>query len=155
MIVTAVHAPPAQLERLSARLLGEGPGATEALRTALAGPLLVPLVRLLADAAERCRELAAAFLDGALQRLDGPAASGVLPTLVPALVERVGGAPAEEASEEIRLALAQLAAGIVGRHATGLVGMAGSDGKELLGGVVQVLCGGLEDSYADIKKVRH
>ena len=114
----------------------------------------MPLVRLLADPAERVRELAAKLLCEAVGRLGD--ASRLLPTLVPALAERAGssggaeGGPAEreEPSEEIRLLLAQLVAGIVGRHGAARP----AAGGELLGSLAAALCGGLEDPYADVKK---
>lgn len=145
-----------QLEAISARLLGSeaAPAPAGPLQASLCGgPLLVPLVRLLADPVERCRELAAGFLGAAVARMTDVA--GLLPTLVPALAERMGALPVEELSEEIRLLLAQLAGRIVERHAAAqLAPQASSGGADLLGGVVQVLCRGLEDGFPDIKKVR-
>lgn len=122
----------------------------------LAGPLLVPLVRLLADPAEKCRELAAGLLSAALPRLLAPAA--LLPTLLPALAERVGGVPPQEASEEMRLALAELLAGpvlgtLLDRSAA--AGHAAAQGMltaELLPPLCATLCCQLADPFADIKK---
>ncbi|GAB4823764.1 hypothetical protein N2152v2_010810 [Parachlorella kessleri] len=135
------------LESISGKLLGSSasPASTQLLAEALSGPLLVPLVRLLADPAEKCREQAATFLQAALGRpID---ISSLLPVLVPALAERMGSLPVEEPSEEMRLLLAQLAAGLAQHHAAAVCGAG------LLGGLIQVVCRALEDSYPDIKKV--
>lgn len=124
----------------------------------LAGPLLVPLVRLLADPAEKCRELATGLLAAALPRLPAPAV--LLPTLVPALAERVGSMPPQEPSEEMRLALAELLAGpLLGtlRDRSATAGQAAAQGMlplELLPPLCTTLCCQLADPYADIKKVR-
>lgn len=122
----------------------------------LAGPLLVPLVRLLADPAEKCRELATGLLSSAFPRMPAPAA--VLPTLLPALAERVGSMPPQEPSEEMRLALAELLAGpLLGtlRDRSAAGGEAEAQSllpEELLPPLCATLCCQLADPYADIKK---
>ena len=136
------------MERLQAALLAPGV-SPDALQAALAGPLLVPLVRLLADPAESCRERVASLLAAALPRLPGPGgAAPLLPVLVPALAERVGTPPVQEPSEELRLALAELAAGPLLGAAPSLLP------PELLPLLCGMLCCQLSDPYADIKKVR-
>lgn len=117
----------------------------EALQAVVAGPLLVPLVRQLADPAEKCRELAVSFLAAALQRLPQPAV--LLPVLVPALAERVGIPPVQEGSEEMRLALAELVAGPLLERAACLFPTG------LLPPLCATVCCQLQDAYADVKKV--
>lgn len=142
-----------QLEKLHAALLGPPGAPPDALAAALAGPLLVPLVRLLADPAEKCRELAAVFFAAALPRLPAPGgAAPLLPTLVPALAERVGTPPVQEPSEEMRLALAELVAGPL----LGAAAACASDSAlpaELLAPLAATVCCQLQDPFADIKKV--
>jgi hypothetical protein len=138
-------APGSQVEKLHSTLLSNSV-ASSALPAAVAGPLLVPLVRLLADPAEKCRELAVGFLAAALPRLPQPAA--LLSTLVPALHDRVGSLPAQEGSEEIRLALAELVAGPLLGHAPQPLP------ADLLPGLCATVYCQLQDAYADIKKVR-
>ena len=142
-----------QVERLHAALLGPPGAPPDALAAALAGPLLVPLVRLLADPAEKCRELAVAFFAAALPRLPVPGgAAPLLPTLVPALAERVGTPPVQEPSEEMRLALAELVAGPL----LGAAEACASDSAlpaELLAPLAATVCCQLQDPFADIKKV--
>lgn len=150
------RAPPllsCQVEKLHATLLGPPGAAPDALAAALAGPLLVPLVRLLADPAEICRELAAAFFSAALPRLPAPSgAAPLLPTLVPALAERVGTPPVQEPSEEMRLALGELVAGPLLGAAAACAG-GGALPAELLPPLVGTVCCQLQDTFADIKKV--
>ncbi|KAL4440146.1 hypothetical protein ABPG75_003147 [Micractinium tetrahymenae] len=145
------------VEKLHAALLGPSGGvAPAALQAVLAGPLLVPLVRLLADPAEKCRELAAGLLAAALLRLPAPGA--LLPTVVPALAERVGSAPPQEPSEEMRLVLAELLAGpLLGTlcEHSAAAGQAAPQGMlpaDLLPPLCATLCYQLADPYADIKK---
>lgn len=136
-----------QVEKLKAALLSQDV-PPEALQAALAGPLLVPLVRLLADPAEGCREHASAFLAATLPRLPAPGgAASLLPVLVPALAERVGTPPVQEPSEELRLALAELLAGPL------LAAAPRPPPPDLLPPLCATLCCQLADPYADIKKV--
>ncbi|KAI3431621.1 hypothetical protein D9Q98_004670 [Chlorella vulgaris] len=132
-------------EKLHATLLGPSSSVDPtALQAAVSGPLLVPMTRLLADPAEKNRELAASFLAAALPRL--PQADMVLSTLVPALAERVGSPPVQEESEEMRLALAELMARpLLARAPCPLP----TDLLQLL--VTTVFCQ-LQDGFADIKK---
>lgn len=136
-----------QVEKLHAALLGGGGAAPDALQAVLAGPLLVPLVRLLADPAEKCRELAAAFFAAALPQLPPGGSAALLPTLVLALAERVGSPPVQEASEEMRLALAELIAGP----------LLGAAPRPLPADLLPPLCATLwcqlQDPFADIKRV--
>lgn len=141
------------MEKLHEALLGPPGAPSDALAAALAGPLLVPLVRLLADPAEKCRELAAAFLAAALPRLPAPGGAALLlPTLVPALAERVGMPPVQEPSEEMRLALAELVAGPL----LGAAAACASSGvlpADQLAPLAATVCCQLQDPFSDIKKV--
>ncbi|PRW39200.1 dynein assembly factor axonemal [Chlorella sorokiniana] len=140
------------VEKLHAALLAPPGVPPDALAAALAGPLLVPLVRLLADQAEKCRELAAAFFAAALPCLPAPnSATQLLPTLVPALAERVGTPPVQEPSEEMRLGLAELVAGpLLGAAAA--CASSGALPAELLAPLAATVCCQLQDPFADIKK---
>lgn len=158
-----------QVEKLHTALLAPGSSVPtpQALQAVVAGPLLVPLVRLLADPTEKCRELACGFLAAALPCLPEPGA--LLPVLLPALEERVGAAPPQEPSEELRLALAELVAGpllgtLAGRQPTqGAAATAAETAApgpsavlptDLLPPLCATLYCQLADPYADIKKVR-
>lgn len=134
-----------QVEKLQAALFGGGSIAADVLQAAVAGRLLVLVVRLLADPTEKCRELAAGFLAAALQSLPQPAA--LWPVVVPALAERVGTPPVQEESEEVRLALAELVTGPLLERA-GHPAPAG-----LLPALCATVCCQLQDTFAEVKKV--
>ena len=133
-----------QVEQLHAALFGTTRLVPEALQPMVAG-VVAPVVLLLADPAEKCRELAVAFLSTALQRVAEPGA--LMPTVLRALAERVGRPPAREESEEMRLALAQLVSGPLLRHAPRPLP------ADLLPPLCSTVCGQLQDAYADIKQV--
>ena len=108
--------------------------------------MLVPLVRLLADPVEKCRDGALVFLASAAEQLPDPAA--LLPCLVPAVAERMGDMPVAEPSEELRLAIIRLIAGPV-------ILRGGQDLLPYLTMIVKVVCRALEDPFHEIKKVCH
>ncbi len=108
--------------------------------------MLVPVVRLLADPVEKCREGALTFLNSAAEQLLEPA--GLLSCLMPAVADRMGDVPVAEPSEELRLAIIRLIAGpIIMRSQKGLI--------PYLTMIVKVVCRALEDPFHDIKKVSH
>lgn len=115
------------------------------LQHAVCGPLLVNLARLLADPVEKCREGALSILSNAAMQLPDPPA--MLPSLMPAVVARMGDTPVVEPSEELRLGLIDLVAGPV-------ITRCGPDLVQCLGLIVQVICRSLEDEFHNIKKVR-
>ncbi|KAK9825376.1 hypothetical protein WJX81_006290 [Elliptochloris bilobata] len=133
---TAVH-------RLKARLLDESFDGTPAptpgvLQALLGGPLLTPLLQLMGDSVEAVREAAAALLAGAMGRV--PDAPALVPAVAPALAMRLSGSPGApaEPSEEVRLALARMAAGPVLAH-----------GGEALGPATRDLSAALRHALAD------
>ena len=115
------------------------------LQHAVCGPLLVNLAQLLADPVEKCREGALSIISNAAKQLPDPTA--MLPTLMPAIVARMGDTPVVEPSEELRLGLIDLVAGPV-------ITRCGAELLQCLGLIVQVICRSLEDEFHNIKKVR-
>lgn len=115
------------------------------MQCAVHGHLLVNLTRLLADPVEKCREGAILLLRSAAEQLPDPAA--ILPSLIPAVVERMGDTPVVEPSEELRLGLIDLIGGPVITRCAQQLG-------PYLGMVVQVVCRSLEDAFHKIKKVK-
>ena len=114
------------------------------LQETVSGNMLVPVVRLLNDPVERCREGTVTFLASAAEQLPEPAA--LLSYLMPAVADRMGEVPVVEPSEELRLALIKLIAGpIILRSGQGLL--------PYLSMIVKVICRALEDPFHDIKKV--
>lgn len=110
----------------------------------MCGPLLVNVARLLADPVEKCREGALVLLSRAAEQLANPAA--MLPSLMPAVVARMGEIPVVEPSEELCLGLIELIAGPV-------ITRCGQQLVPYLGLIVQVVCRSLEDAFHNIKKV--
>nr|XP_056722598.1 dynein axonemal assembly factor 5 [Euleptes europaea] len=87
--------------------------ASSALQEVLVGQLLRPLTRcLLADPAERCRELALELLGHCLGRAPQPARA--LPVLLPALAQRLGHAAPGAGDDEAREACEELRLGLLG-----------------------------------------
>ena len=114
------------------------------LQQVVTGSVLIPMVRLLANPVERCREGALSFLTSAAEQLPEPAA--LLSALLPAITDRMGDVPVLEPSEEQRLAIIKLIAGpVILRSGQGLL--------PYLNMIVKVVCRALEDSFHDIKKV--
>lgn len=134
-----------QVEKLQAALFGVATVSPDVLQAAVAGRLLVPVVRLLADPTEKCRELGAGFLLAAFRALPQPAALWAV--VVPALAERVGTPPVQEESEEVRLALAELVAGPLLERA------AQPAPASLLPALCATICCQLQDTFAEVKKV--
>lgn len=114
------------------------------LQQVICGSMLVPLVRLLADPVEKCRDGALVFLASAAEQLPDPAA--LLSCLVPAVAGRMGDMPVAEPSEELRLAIIRLIAGPV-------ILRSGQDLLPYLTMIVKVVCRALEDPFHEIKKV--
>jgi hypothetical protein len=111
----------------------------------LCGPLLAPLLRLLADPVEACREACVRLLFSLIGGIPDPGA--LLPALLPALAKRIGGEPVAEPSEEVRLqALRLLEAQLVPRGGSQLAAHVGDVGA--------ILCRALEDPFHEIKKAR-
>lgn len=120
------------------------------LQEVFARELLRPLTRcLVADPAERCRELALGLARLGLRRGARPAAA--LPLLLPALAQRLGGpgpgpgpGPGGEACEELRLGLLQLLRAL----------LAGCEGHALapfLPELLRVLRAALRDPFPEAK----
>lgn len=135
------------LQRLVVRLLkgdAMAPKPSPALLQAvLLGPLLAPVVRLLSDPVEKCREVALELLLAAASQV--PDVPALLPSLVPALVLRMGLLPVAEPTEEVRLSIARLLEGP-------LIRRSGAAISSFAGDVSKVLCRGLEDPFPEIKK---
>jgi hypothetical protein len=107
------------------------------------GPLLGPLVAMLADPAERCRA-------GALQLLLGAAGAApdlrpLLPALLGALAARLGQAPSQEPAEELRLQAAELVGRVSARAPPAALA---AHARELCA----VLAAGLADPYPEARK---
>lgn len=115
------------------------------LQAVLCGPLLAPLLRLLADPTEKCRELAVEIFLAAVQVV--PDLDALLPTLLPALVRRVGTSPVAESTEEIRLQIMRMLEGPI------LTRAAPRSLDEFCPDLTKVLCRGLEDPYPEVKKL--
>ena len=75
----------------------------------LYGPLLQPVVAMLSDPVEKCRECAVHFLAKATCSI--PDVAPLLPSLMPAVAKRMGHPPVLETAEEVRLSLVHLVAG--------------------------------------------
>ena len=104
----------------------------------------MPVVRLLADPVEKCREGSLMILASAAEQLPEPAV--LLSCLMPAVADCMGNIPVEEPSEELRLAIIRLIAGpVILRSGQRLV--------PYLTLIVKVVCRALEDPFHDIKKV--
>ncbi|KAM6424500.1 dynein axonemal assembly factor 5 [Liasis olivaceus] len=141
------EARPARLRALGAlrALLVERPPSPPALREVFGQALLRPLARcLVADPAERCRELALELLRHGLGQGAHPAEA--LPVLMPALAQRLGLPHGDgEACEELRLGLLQLLTDLLRR----------CDGRALapyLPETVRVLRGALLDPFPPAKR---
>ena len=68
--------------------------------------MLVPLVRMLSDSAERCRELSLGIIAESLARLPEP--SLLLPAVIPVLAARLGAAPAQVTADALSKACGTL-----------------------------------------------
>nr|XP_033819652.1 dynein assembly factor 5, axonemal [Geotrypetes seraphini] len=106
------------------------------------GELLKPLLRCLADPAERCRETVVQLLSHCVGAVPRP--EEALPHLVPALAQRLGAPETVEASEELRLALLQLL--------TLTVEVCGGKLAPYLDEVGRILQRTLVDPFPDVRK---
>mmetsp|Transcript_16748 Transcript_16748/g.46804 ORF Transcript_16748/g.46804 Transcript_16748/m.46804 type:complete len:975 (+) Transcript_16748:187-3111(+) len=136
------------LEKLHVTLIKGAPSSPAPspgmLQAVVCGPLLAPMVNLLADPMEKVRELDVQLWAAVLGRLQDTIP--LLPALVPALHRRMGSLPVEEPSEEVRLELAQL---LGEQLAPRVAGHLLQSYKEEL---VAILMRCLEDSFHEIKK---
>ncbi|XP_030068430.1 dynein axonemal assembly factor 5 [Microcaecilia unicolor] len=106
------------------------------------GELLKPLLRCLADPAERCRETVIQLLSHCVGGVPRP--EEALPYLVPALAQRLGSSEIVESSEELRLALLQLL--------TLTLEVCGGKLAPYLDEMVKILQRTLLDPFPDVKK---
>ncbi|CAD7702584.1 unnamed protein product [Ostreobium quekettii] len=135
------------IDELAGVLAGEGgggpPAAPELLQALLCGPLLHPLIAMLSDPVEKCRERALHLLTvGASRMVD---IAPLLPALMPAVARRMGYPPVLESSEEVRLALVHLVGGPVMERG----------GESLAGYLTEVtllICRALQDQFHEVKK---
>ncbi|KAA6419548.1 MAG: hypothetical protein FRX49_10473 [Trebouxia sp. A1-2] len=136
-----------QISQLKSKLFPDGENQkaqdVQLLQQIVSGPMLVPVVRLLGDPVEKCREGSLTLLASAAEQLPEPAA--LLSCLMPAVADRMGDVPVEEPSEELRLAIIRLIAGPV-------ILRSGQCLLPYLTLVVKVVCRALEDPFHDIKK---
>ncbi|KAG2487828.1 hypothetical protein HYH03_013545 [Edaphochlamys debaryana] len=122
------------------------PAPREHLRALLApGPLLRPLLALLADPVERCRATALGILQAATAQL-GADVGPALPELVPALAVRCGVLPVQEPAEEVRLQVVELARELL------QVAPPDALGRLLSPDLASLLCRGLDDPFPDMKR---
>ncbi|DBA86358.1 TPA: hypothetical protein ACH3X2_005589 [Trebouxia sp. C0005] len=135
------------ISQLKSKLFPDGENQkaqdVQLLQQIVSGPMLVPVVRLLGDPVEKCREGSLTLLASAAEQLPEPAA--LLSCLMPAVADRMGDVPVEEPSEELRLAIIRLIAGPV-------ILRSGQCLLPYLTLVVKVVCRALEDPFHDIKK---
>ncbi|XP_051790072.1 dynein axonemal assembly factor 5-like [Erpetoichthys calabaricus] len=108
----------------------------------LLSSLLKPVLRSLLDPMERCRELATEVLRHFIRSAHRP--EEVLPYLLPALVQRLGGPEIVEPAEEVRLALLELV--------TLTVEVCGKKLSPYLDDMVRILQRGIVDPFPDVKK---
>lgn len=63
------------------------------LQVTICGPMLAPLVRMLADHAERCREICVGIIADSIAHMPEPTA--LIPAIMPALAARHGASPVQ------------------------------------------------------------
>ena len=102
-----------------------------------------PLAQMLADPAEKCRELSCDLLSTAVASLPQPAL--LMPMVIPMLCQRLGASHMHETSEEVRLRLVRLLAAFTA--------CAGSALEQHVADVTMLVCAALGDPVPDIKKV--
>eukprot|EP00884_Botryococcus_braunii_P011387 jgi/Botrbrau1/20249/Bobra.31_1s0038.1 len=119
------------------------PPSQDVLQALINGPLLVPLLQLLSDPVEKCRERVTYIISQLLPTLPGPLV--ILPQLLTALLQRLGSLPPLEQSEEVRLALVRLYTSLLQREAVTELRDHGTEFAKLIRHA-------LLDPYHEIKK---
>ena len=135
------------VEKLS-RVLVDGTDKTlpspsqDVLDAVYVGHLLKPLLRLMNDEVERCRETAVAVVTACNAKVTNVAAT--LPYVVPAVEGRLAGNEPAETTEEIRLALMELL--------TTSVRTAGEAFRDYMDEVRNIVTRSFSDEFPDVKK---
>jgi len=101
-----------------------------------------PILHVLSDSVEKCRELSASYVGDALRLSSEPEVH--LPYVVPALVDRLGAKDVVEPCEEIRLQLVDILIDIVEK--------VGNRVAPYIDDLVKILCRTLVDPFPEAKK---
>jgi dynein assembly factor 5 len=120
------------------------PPVPKAVINSLADRLLKPLLKVVSDPVERCRNLAIEIMAGHCELVDN--VDTFLPYIIPVAVSRLGGVEISEPSEEVRLQLVQFITQVVKRcHGDNL--------PAYLTDFITILQRTIIDPYPEIKKV--
>ncbi|XP_062515941.1 dynein axonemal assembly factor 5-like [Corticium candelabrum] len=131
------------LEKIKRETL-PNPSLSSTVISSLAEIMLKPLLKMVSDPVEKCRNLAIEIITGHCELVDK--VDCFLPYILPVAVSRVGGAEMVEPSEEVRLQLVQFLSRVVER----------CDAASLppyLSDFVTILQRMITDPYPEIKKV--
>ena len=120
----------------------EEPLSPDVLQTILYNSLLKSYLKLFSDPVEKCRQLALNYVDNCLQIIDNK--HGLLPHVIPVMVQRLGQKDINESSEEIRLLLIQLLHRIINNSSKHVA--------PYLDDIVVILQHTIVDPYPEVKK---
>ena len=130
------------IEGIKKEVLGKTPKVDEATLQDVLSVLIKPLLKLVSDPVEKCRELSITVIADCIDRVSKP--EEFLSYIIPVLVQRLGQQEITEPSEELRLMLVELL--------TKLVELSGKCLAAYLDDLVKILQRTLMDPYPEVKK---
>lgn len=130
------------IEGIKKETLLKNPALSSSVLEGVFDEILKPLLKILSDPVEKCRELSIGVLTECLKQLSCPVSS--LSYVMPVLVQRLGQQDIIEPSEEIRLILVELLSSIVeiSREAV----------TPYLGDAIKILQRTIVDQYPEVRK---
>ena len=130
------------IEGVKKEILGRNPELDPSILQDLLCQIIKPLLKLLSDPVEKCREISIEFLSSCVQKIPEPGI--ILHYVVPVLAQRLGQLEITETSEELRLQLCELL--------YNLIDLTGQQIAPYLEDFIRIFQRTIIDQYPDVRK---